>query len=863
MKRRSIRFLLCFFLGFLLIFSPFTPILAINPPLAPEIEGQALYESRQFQAAIDRWNSALKQAEKDNDSLARARILGNLALAYRQIGAWTEAERASDESVSLLEKLPKTSESVAVMARTFNNRGLLELARGQAPKALESWEKANALYRSIDDRIGVFQSGINRALALKVLGSYPLACDNLAAALKIPDRICRNSPDRVSIEQWKQDLQTLPASLDGRQLTAWRILAETLELSGKSSAASVLFAELLSRTDDPRERARLYLSLGNAASGRGNHVAALDWYDKAIGAAGDPLTRVQGELGRLKIYLATGQERQAIGEIPSITKAIELLPLDRDKIAAEINLAASLRQLLEIGNDPALPTRAEIARILALAGESARKIGAVRLESLALGDLGGIYESEGQYDIARSLTEQALAIAAANNAPDIGYRWQWQLGRILAARGDRAGAIAAYTLAVETLKSIEGDLASGDRDTRFSFRERVEPVYRQLVSLLLQPDENGQIPPESIERARNVIESLRVAELNNFFRENCLETRPRSVETIDPGAAIIYPIVLSDRLAVILALPGQPLYYYSAPVTAKELEKTVKDFRYHLVVRSRRDFYPPGRELYRWLIEPIEALLKENHIETLVFVLDGALRNVPMNALFDGKQFLIEKYRIALNPGLEILDPDKLQRRGLSTLAAGLTRERDGFPPLYHVADELKTIRENVNSDILLDEAFTIEGLKEGILDFPAPIVHIATHGQFSSNLDDTFLLAWDGPIDVGQLDRLLRLREEAGERAIELLVLSACETATGDDRAALGLAGIAVRSGARSTVATLWPVNDEATSEFMNAFYQGLVNEKLTRAEALRQAQLKLLQDPKFRHPFYWSPYILLGNWL
>ncbi|MEG3436367.1 CHAT domain-containing protein [Pannus brasiliensis CCIBt3594] len=863
MKRRSLRFLLCFFLGFLLVLSPFTPILAINPPTAPETEGQALYESRQFQDAIERWNSALKRAEKENDPLARARILGNLALAYRQIGAWAEAERAIAESIAILEKEPKNTESVEIMARTLNNRGLIELARGQAPKALESWETANALYRSIDDRIGVFQSRVNQALALKVLGSYPLACENLAAVLNLPDRICRNFPERVSIERWKQELQALPPFLDGRQLTAWRILAEVLELSGKNEAASVLFTELLSRTDDPRERSRLYLSLGNAASGRGNHVAALDWYDKAIETARDPLTRVQGDLGRLKIYLATGQGERAIEGIPSLKKAIELLPLDRDKIAAEINLAASLRQLRDLGNDPAIPGLVEIARILAGAGESAGQVGAVRLESLALGELGGIYESEGRYDIARSLTEQALAIAAAHNAPELAYRWQWQLGRILAARGERQQAIAAYTLAVETLKSIEGDLASGDRDTRFSFRERVEPVYRQLVSLLLQPDRQGQIPPEAIEKARNVIESLRIAELNNFFRENCLETHPRSVETIDPGAAIIYPIVLSDRLAVILALPGRPLHYYSAPVTAKELEKTVREFRYHLVVRSRRDFYPPGRDIYRWLIEPIEARLKENQIETLVFVPDGALRNVPMSALFDGKQFLIEKYRIALNPGLEILDPDKLQRRGFSTLAAGLTRERDGFPPLYHVVDELKTIRENVNSDILLDEAFTIEGLKAGILDFPAPIVHIATHGQFSSNLDDTFLLAWDGPIDVGQLDRLLRSREEAGERAIELLVLSACETAAGDDRAALGLAGIAVRSGARSTVATLWPVNDEATSEFMNAFYRGLINEKFTRAEALRQAQLKLLENPKFRHPFYWSPYILLGNWL
>lgn len=234
-----------------------------------------------------------------------------------------------------------------------------------------------------------------------------------------------------------------------------------------------------------------------------------------------------------------------------------------------------------------------------------------------------------------------------------------------------------------------------------------------------------------------------------------------------------------------------------------------------------------------------------------------------MSALYDGQQYLIEKYNLALTPGLQLLNPQPLQKTGVSTLAAGLTEARNGFPPLYYVQNELNAIQENVSSKILLNQNFTTQAFKDKILTSTFPIVHIATHGQFSSDFEQTFILTWDNRLDIRQLDQLLKGRTQVGESAIELLVLSACETASGDQRAALGLAGIAVRSGARSTIATLWSVNDEATSEFMDQFYRSLATQKVTKAFALRQSQLFLLQEPKFRHPFYWAPYVLLGNWL
>ena len=152
---------------------------------------------------------------------------------------------------------------------------------------------------------------------------------------------------------------------------------------------------------------------------------------------------------------------------------------------------------------------------------------------------------------------------------------------------------------------------------------------------------------------------------------------------------------------------------------------------------------------------------------------------------------------------------------------------------------------------------------KNQISKIPYRVVHLATHGQFSSDINDTYILTWDARLDVKQLGELLQTKALDSRIPIELLVLSACKTAKGDNRAALGLAGIALQSGARSTIASLWSVEDRATATFMEDFYQELAKTGTTKADALRNAQLSLIKNPSFTHPFYWSPFVLIGNWL
>jgi CHAT domain-containing protein len=368
-------------------------------------------------------------------------------------------------------------------------------------------------------------------------------------------------------------------------------------------------------------------------------------------------------------------------------------------------------------------------------------------------------------------------------------------------------------------------------------------------------------------KAREVIESLQLAELDNFFHDACLNAKPIQIDQIDQTAAVFYPIILSDRLEVILALPGQPLRQYTTLLPKEQIEQALNslpDTATILRLRlSSKNFLELSQQAYNWLIRPVEAELAASGVRTLVFVPDGAIRNIPLSALHDGEHYLIEKYSVAIAPSLQLVDPQPLTQEKLKVLAFGLSEAREGFPPLPNVQLELERIKAAVESQVVLNESFTDLNFQQAIESFSFPVVHLATHGQFSSKASDTYILTWDNPINAKNFGDLLRTQQETRTRPIELLVLSACKTAKGDERAALGLAGVAMRAGTRSTLASLWVVSDEATAWLMTAFYEELAKNQATKAEALRHAQLTILQDKEFAHPYYWASFVMVGNWL
>ncbi len=487
-----------------------------------------------------------------------------------------------------------------------------------------------------------------------------------------------------------------------------------------------------------------------------------------------------------------------------------------------------------------------------------------RLESFALGYIGGLYEEEQRYEAALAYSRRAAFLAAASGAPDSLYRWQWQTARVLKAMGQPEAAVGAYRRTIETLDILRPNLVAG---TNLSFRERVGPVFFELADLLLQQTamlEDPAMVEQNLLAVRETLEQVKVAEVQEYFQDECMRASAAAsaVEKVAGESAVIYPILLPDRTELLVSLPSG-LKQYTTPVGVEALTAEVRDFRNEIERYDGQDDYlNHGRRLYQWLVEPMVPDLEKDGVNTLVFVPDGPLRTIPMSALYDGQHFLIERYAFATTPGLTLTSPQPLGREHVELLASGLTESVQGFPALPNVATELDNIQARFPSRVYKDEDFQTSAMEKEISAGEYSIVHIATHGQFDSDHARSFLLTYDDKLTMEELQATIAARRYQDE-PVELLVLSACQTAAGDDRAALGLAGVALQAGARSAVATLWFVSDESTTQMVSAFYQLLEETNLSKAEALRQAQLSLLADERYRHPSYWAPFLLVGNWL
>ena len=470
-------------------------------------------------------------------------------------------------------------------------------------------------------------------------------------------------------------------------------------------------------------------------------------------------------------------------------------------------------------------------------------------------------------DTPEQLYREALTQAQQDRALEIAYRWQWQLGRIYRQQGDRERAIAFYQASLANLQDLRSDLAVLETEVQFDFKEQIEPVYRELADLLLTEPTTDKDLAEALQ----TIEALQVAELDDYFQDACLTYEPRSIAQLDPEAAVIYTIILPDRLEVIVVTSDRqhnssPIYYHHAQAVSQgELEQTIRQLRQYITEPDRtKQVQGIANKIYGWLLKPIEAELKSQSPKTLVFVLDGMLQTIPMSALYDGSQYLIEQYAIALTPGLRLLNP-RSSSSSASLVAGGISKflqlKERSFSALSGVSDELNYFNP-ATSKVLLDEEFTDDNLLQQLNSTSASRLHLATHGQFNSDPQQSFLLLWQKLLTIDEFSALLYDRIKALVNPLDLLVLSACDTATGDRRSALGLAGIAVRTSSLTTIATLWQVQDDSTAELMKYFYQEL--EKNGKAEALRQAQLRLWQisAKDWQVPSFWAGYVAIGNW-
>lgn len=844
-------------------------------------QGMVFYESEQFSKAAAVW----LQAANQGNSLTQALVLSYLSLAYQHLGQWDQAENAIADSLTLLKNPDNSANSqlyLEILAKALNTQGRLQWATGQLEAALATWKAATRTYLKVGDGEGIVISSINQAQAMQGLGLSRQAEKQLQ---QVNDYLNQQPDTELKVTGW-QHLGNGYRRV-GKLKESLEVLTQSLKLPLNPKAKRLTLLEL---GNTERALADKSLAIGKEAEAQIHTQAAIEYYQQA--ASLDLSAQLQPQLNQLSLWVALGEWSKATELYPQIEQSLTKLPPSRSTIYARLNFARSLTCMLpgletevvicgsrdrtEFNHTGKTPSWQEIAQILATAVQEAQTLQDKKSQSYALGQLALLYELNGQWLEAQKLTQQAILIIEEIPSPDIRYRWEWQLGRLSKKQGEIKSAIAGYTTAVETLQSVRQNVLTINPEVQFSFRDHVEPLYRELVDLLLRTDDTAEPSQDNLKRAIQMIDSLQLAELENFLGCN-LSSRvqvDQNLDQIDPHAAFIYPIILDDRLDVIYRFPGQPLRHYTNSVEPTTVKKTLRRLRKALL-RYPGDVRQNAQVVYQWLIAPIEEQLQNSdEIETLVFVLDGDLRNIPMATLYDPKtkEYLIQKkYALVLLPSTQLFD---LQAKSgqVKVLGAGISQELDvenrKFKPL-NITPELAQIAQIPSSKILLDSEFTQPNFEQTINSASFSIIHLATHGNFSSDPEETYLLIHGSDQNSGkllkakELDSLLRSNNQKTFTPIELLVLSACQTAEGDNRATLGLAGLAIRAGVRSTLATLWQVGDESTVKLMENFYRELNQPGVTKAEALHRAQQTLFKDVNYTIPSSWAPYVLVGNWL
>lgn len=756
--------------------------------------------------------------------------------------------------VILLISIPQISIAKEVSSSIdYLEKGLDYYNHGNFEQAIISGLEAVKLSKEDRDINNQIESLIKLSRSYQSLGQYNEALACLEDALPLTEA----SEDKTSILCIMGSIYTSIAQFT----KAEDLLQKGLDLAKNVQGENSLTSRLLN-------------NLGNLRTAQDNYAEAITNYNSSISLAKSTgnvqlLARVQANCA--KAHLLNNGYKMAIELLNSSLKKHLELNNSHNKAFGLVNLGQSYVNISK--ENPDYKTECGLFAYDAFSNAilASEEIGDLRTASYALGHLGRLYESEKRYEEALQLTRRALFAAQQVDLLESLYLWQWQCGRLFKTQGKDDDAITSYKNAVHTLQSIRQSVSDGGcaNCNKTLFPESAHPVYFDLADLLLRKastieNEGKEGATAYLIEARETIELLKSAELRDYFQDPCVDAyqaKSTSLDDISMDVSVIYVISLPERLELLVTFPTG-IERFTVNVGSEEFAQETGLFRKMLVKRTTRQYMYQALNLYDWLIRPLEKKLALHKIETLIIVPDKALRSVPMAALHDGNQFLVNKYSIATTQGLSMTDPQPIEREGLDVLLAGLTESVQGFPPLPNVKEEMESIHDLYGGSLLMNQQFISINMKHELEETHFSVVHIASHGEFSGNADDTFVLTWDEKLNMDDLSNLIKTIRFR-KKPIELLTLSACQTASGDDRAALGLAGVAIKAGARSALATLWYINDEASSKLVIEFYTQLKDKSISKAIALKRAQEKLLKDRRYRHPCYWSPFILIGNWL
>jgi len=518
---------------------------------------------------------------------------------------------------------------------------------------------------------------------------------------------------------------------------------------------------------------------------------------------------------RLNIARVLSDQNLAMAEILEAKNKVDLVESPYERAELLMNIAASVQQMgMEKQKTKFCYDTLQEANIIA------KNLGTFRLRSLSAGMMGAIYERNGRISEALSLTDKAIDAAQYIESHELLLKWKWQKGRLLNVQGKRIKAIEAYRQAVDHIQAIRQDIPISYHDGRSSFRETLSPIYLGLADLLLQQakDENEDTIQKYLFReAQKTVELIKQSELRDYFKDPCISARSHQIESLLPATAVIYPIILPDRLELLADIDGK-LHLAEGHVTAEKFESTV--IKLAQCLRNGSAFKKLSQDVHKWVIDPLMPILDKNHVNTLVFVPDGVLRLIPISALWDGERFLVERYAVAIVPCMTLLDANPLSRKDIKPLLAGMSvpgpvvfelpsnlwdllsetamsnvdrgvrglqiaveklKTSDKMDPLRKdqkevgekikkilslpgVAKEISQLAQEMQGQILLNEEFQMDHFSTELKEQSYRVIHIASHGFFGGAPEQNFIMAYDKILDMNQLEALIKSKQFATE---------------------------------------------------------------------------------------------------
>ena len=901
--------------------------------------GNAYFSLGDYAKAIDYQQQWLAIARAIHDRQGEGKALGNLGNAYFSLGDYAKAIDYQQQVLAIARAIhDRQSEGAAL-----GNLGIAYFSLGDYAKAIDYQQQLLAIARAIHDRQGEGKALGNLGNAYFSLGDYAKAIDYqqqwLAIARAIHDRQSEGAAlgnlgnaylslgDYAKAIDYQQQLLAIAREIHDRQSEGKALGNLGLAYAQLGDYAKAIDYQqqdlaIARAIHDRQGEGQALGNLGNAYFSLGDYAKAIDYHQQRLAIAREIHDR-QSEgkaLGNLgNAYFSLGDYAKAI-DYHQQSLAIAREIHDRQSEGKALgNLGLAYAQLGDYAK--AIDYEQQDLAI-------AREIQDRESEGIALSNIGDVLKQQNQSDLAIVLYKQSVNVRegirqSIQSLPQsqqesytqtVAYTYR-QLADLLLSQGRVLEAQQVLELLkIQELRDYTRDANVAGTPSRIALtaiEQQILTEFNSLIAFGQQVDvcEQTQCPQLSQlhrqrealiaqynERIDTILATIRQQRANDpaFYDPSNLSQSARSL-VAQPNTLLIYPLVLENKLWLLWVGQGGVVNRIEVPVNQQDLGKTAEHFRELLGDPSLNlmDLQRTSQQLYTWLMQPLEKEIQANHIQHLVFALDRVTRYIPMAALFDGKQYLIENYTVSTILSAELTntsDRPSFNPDSTSVLALGMSEGMGGFNPLPHVPDELNAIvrlHPNDSHGIYpgleyLNRDFTFAALSDHLTGHQ--ILHIATHGSFTPGENASFLVLGTGDkLTISQINTLYF-------SGIRLVVLSGCQTALGGPGAdGIEIAGLSyyfLKNKADAVMASLWSVNDDSTSQLMEQFYQNLSTGTMTKPEALRQAQIALITGHttstntnrsslqykegqnstasltrNLSHPFYWAPFVLIGN--